>query len=306
MDDSSEIEILNLNLWGLLKEHLGDYPYHTFRESPVTLDSPYEAIVFNFDALEGVEKETPKDDDDKLAREDLGRLLRAISGGSSGDQKLDKYFKLRPTYRSSATITFQDLWTVFPPGTLVYGRPFQNEHQVFVVKDNALTWPLKDQQRSGGRDYYPWKLEAWSYDWRDGTFRRTDYTLLFEQFEGHLPLTMLPYYPLHLHQEQEKVRQELVERGKRFRRYCQAKEGERLFEYQGKAVSEKTGFSNLKQDDEVSQNWFSSSCTQALADCIDSTRTVLEIQGPRAPSPHLKLHSFLVHAEPILARLYPL
>lgn len=275
MDDSSEIDVLNRNLWGLLREHLGDYPYHTFRESPVTLNSPYEAIIFNFDKLERVEKETPKDEDDKLAREDLGRLLRAISRGSSGDSNLDKYFKLRPTYRSSATVTFQDLWTVFPPGTLIYGRPFQNEHQVFVVKDNVLTWPLKDQQRSGGRDYLPWKLEAWSYDWRDGTFRRIDYTLLFEHFEGHLPLTMLPYYPFHLHQDYEKVKEELVDRGKRFRRYCQAKEGERLFEYQGNAVSEKTGLSNLRQDEEVSRTRLFSPCLQALADFIEYNRTVL-------------------------------
>lgn len=45
LEDSSEIEIISLGLWNLLKEHLGDYPYHIFRDSPVTLVSPYEAIV---------------------------------------------------------------------------------------------------------------------------------------------------------------------------------------------------------------------------------------------------------------------
>ncbi|KAL1854934.1 hypothetical protein Daus18300_011254 [Diaporthe australafricana] len=267
VEDSSEIEILNPSLWTLLKRYLGDYPYHTFRESPVTLNSPYQAIVFNFDKLKSVAEETPKDDDDKLAREDLGRLLGAISGGASGDQKLDKYFKIRPSYGLSQTTTFQDLWTVFPPGTLVYGRPFQNEHQVFVVKDNVRTWPDKDQQRSGGRDYLPWKLEAWSYDWRDGTFRRTDYTLLFEHFDGHLPLDMLPYYPFDLPRDskdsfkelrKEEIKKELIERGRKFRRYCEAKEGERLFEYQGKAVFEKTGFSNFKQDEEGGEKSHSS------------------------------------------------
>lgn len=222
----------------------------------MTLNSPYEAIVFDFIKLQSVAKETPGDAEDMLAREDLGRLLGAISGGSSGDQKLDKYFQMRPSYRSSATITFQDLWTVFPPGTLVYGRPFQNEHQVFVVKDNVQTWPSRDPDRTGGRDFFPWKLEAWSYDWRDSTFRRTDYTLFFEHFDGHLPLTMLRYYPFELHEKYDEVRKSLIERGRLFRKYCEAKEGERLFEYQGNVVSEKTGFANMKHSDEVRLNWY--------------------------------------------------
>lgn len=263
LDDSSEIEVLNPFLWDLLKEHLGDYPNHTFRESAVTLYSPYEPLVFEYDRLRHVADETPKDDNDKQARKDLHSLLDAMSGGASGDESLDKYFKMRPNYfktvsgeRASEpqTVTFMDLWTVFPPGTLVYGKPFQDQHQVFVVKDNLQTWPFKDEQRSGGRDYFPWKLEAWSYDLQDRTFRRADYTLIFEDFDGHLPLEMLPYYPFQLHPQHADVREELIERGKLFRRYCQAKEGERLFLYDGRAVHEKTGFSNMKQMDEVSSN----------------------------------------------------
>ncbi len=38
--NSSEVDITSLDLWNLLKEHLGHYPYHIFRDSPVTLSSP--------------------------------------------------------------------------------------------------------------------------------------------------------------------------------------------------------------------------------------------------------------------------
>lgn len=203
--------------------------------------------------------ESAKDDEDRLARADLGRLLDAISGGASGDENLDKYFKMRPTYKKPSpenqsepeTITFMDLWTVFPPGTLIYGQPFQDEHQVFIVKSNVTVWPYKDADRNDGRDYHPWKLHVWSYDWKDGAFRRTDFTLLFEQFDGHLPLTSLKYYPFELHGNYTQVRKGLIERGKDFRKYCEAKQGKRLFEYKGKALSEKSGFSNMRQDSEV-------------------------------------------------------
>lgn len=262
-DNSSEIDIINPDLWNLLKKHLGDYPYHIFRDSPVTLYSPYENIVFEFDALRAASQHSPQDETEamRVAREDLGRLLNVISGGDSGDAKLDKYFKMRPNYKrpnqlnkaEPETIQFTDLWTVFPPGTLVYGRPFQNEHQVFVVKDNAFPWPERSTRLTFGRQYDPWELDAWTYDWKDGSFRRSDFTLKFEEFEGHLPLTSLPYYPFDMKSDSDAIRKDLIQRGHKFRAVCEAKEGQRLFEYGGLAISEHKGFSGMKYDSPVSR-----------------------------------------------------
>ncbi|KAK3329966.1 hypothetical protein B0H66DRAFT_508811 [Apodospora peruviana] len=256
MQSRAEIDITNPNLWNLLKEKLGDYPYHLFRDAPVTLDSPYEPIVFRFDELLAEAAPTlPQDESEtqKQAREDLKLLLETISGGSSGDEKLDKYFKMRHKYKSTKpeTIQFEDLWTIFPPGQLVYGRPFQNQHQVFIVKDNRGSWPSQDRR---GRGFASWELDVWSYDWKDGSFCRTDFTLRFEDFDGHLPLISLPYFPFELHPDYEVVRTELVERGKLFRQVCKAKDGSRLFEYRGKAISEKKGLSGMKFDEEGDGN----------------------------------------------------
>lgn len=259
--NNSEIEFINPDLWDLLKEHLGHYPYHVFRDSPVTLPSPYEPIVFYFDELSAAVLQSNQDEAEnkRVARQDLKRLLTVISGGNSGDAKLDKYFKMRPNYKKPTlqntsepeTIQFADLWTVFPPGTLVYGQPFQNEHQVFVVKDNCVTWPEKNLKRTGGRNYNPWEMDVWTYDWKDSTFRRTDFTLMFEDFDGHLPLTSLPYFPFELHPDHNTVRKQLIERGQRFRSICETKEGQRLFDYGGYAISEQKGFSGMKYDNEV-------------------------------------------------------
>ena len=250
-ENDSEIDIIDSSLWDLLKENLAHHPYHIFRGSPVALFSPYEALVFNYDALR-LEASKTQDPEKQLARDDLTRLLDIISGGSSGDEKLDKYFKNRDGYKDRSTIQFEDLWTVFPPGTLVYGNPFQNEHQVFVVKDNHKPWPWRDERPRGSKEWASWKLEAWSYDWKDGLFRRTPFTLLFDEFEGPLPLTSLPYYPFRLHQQYDDVFRELVSRGKLFRGICEAKQSDRLFSYEGKIILEKKGFLGMRPDEEVS------------------------------------------------------
>ncbi|KAI0965835.1 hypothetical protein F4678DRAFT_451394 [Xylaria arbuscula] len=245
--NDSEISITSPGLWELLKTHLRWYPYHIFSESPVTLYSPYEPIIFGWDQLQ---KATSEEGEDGEAqdRSDLSLLLETISGGSSGDEKLDKYFKMRKNYKSQQqeTIQFDDLWTIFAPGTLIYGKPFQNQEQVFVVKDNRMAWPRR-VNNSG--DYPSWSLLAWSYDWKDKSFGRTSLVLTFEHFDGHQPLTTLPYYPFELHENYESVRGKLIERGKTFQKYCNSTDASRMFDYKGDAISEKKGFSGMREED---------------------------------------------------------
>jgi hypothetical protein len=242
-DATSEIDIINPDLWNLLKEHLGAHPYHIFRGAPTTLYSPYEAIIFSWDLLQRTVIQTAKDDKDKRAREDLGLLLNILSGGSSGDAKLDKFFKARDESLHDKNVQFDNLWTLFPPGTVVYGKPFQDQHQIFVVRDNLRAWPVRDTR--------VWKLDCWTYDWTGTVFQRSCYTILFEQFEGHKSITSLPFFPFERHTAYADIMSELIERGKHFRRFCTAKEGARLFEYKGDSVFGKKGFTGLQSDDVI-------------------------------------------------------
>lgn len=244
-ENESEIEIISLDLWNLLKSHLGQFPNHIFRGSPISLWSPYEEIVFQYDELRTEAGKAAGDDKQmQQTRDDLGRLLDLISGGSSGDEMLDRYFKVRETYKdpSTANIQFEDLWTFFPPGTLVSGKPFQNQDQVFVVKENQRPWPVRSTSRGGGtREYAPWKLDAWSYDWVEGTFRRSLFPLTISFFDGQLPLMSLDFYPFELHKDYDRVRKRLIERGHRFRGICSAEQASRLFEYEGNTIPERKG-----------------------------------------------------------------
>lgn len=241
--NDGELEITNQALWGLLKDLMGDYPDHIFRGPPVTLSSPYSPLIFNWDKLEEAVKEEPKDETDKQAREDLKLLLDTLSSGS-GDARLDKYFKMRESNKLQKNVTYETLWTLFPPGTLVYGKAFLGQDQMFIVRDNLRNWP------SSRRRNAPWSLLCWIYDWDGKMFKRLCLKLMIEHFDGLKPITTLPFYPLESLGKYADLKESLIERGRRFREVCTMKTGFRMFEYGGEAIFDKRGFSGVRGDDD--------------------------------------------------------
>ena len=245
-ENHGELEIVDRDLWKLLKRLLSHYPYHLFQHDPVAIQSPYEAFIFNWNKLEAVAKESQIDGKDEQARLDLGLLLETISSGS-GDPKLDKYLKVRESSKEQKIVTFESLWTLFPPGTLVYGKVFLGQDQVFIVQDNTRPWPRNTSEPS------PWTLECWTYDWDGKTFKRRALDLEIESFESSKPITSLPFYPLEYHPDPEELKRRLIDRGAKYKRLCTAKQGSRMFDYEGKIILAKKGFSGVSgDDDEVS------------------------------------------------------
>ena len=103
-------------------------------EEVVYCSAPYPALVYAWNDAEREASIIIDDEsrDEKLACDDLRELLRLIST-SSGDIRLDKYFKERKTLMDEEAITFAALWTLFPPRTLVLRKPCHEELQVFFV-----------------------------------------------------------------------------------------------------------------------------------------------------------------------------
>lgn len=257
-DNDGQIDIVNLDLWELLKELLRHYPYHTFRGPPSTLNSPYEPLILYWDKLVLATQETPKDDNDKQARADLKLLLDTISN-SSGDPKLDKYFRSRDCNNEQNSVTFETLWRIFPPGTLVYGQPFLGQDQLFIVKDNLRPWPYLPR----GQPYEDavWFLHCWTYDWDGKSFRRMCLKLEFEYFDGQKPITSLPYHPFELKEQEQRalIKGNLIKRGVEYRQFCTAIQGSRMFEYNGEAMFVKKGFSGIQGDDDKDEDGLSRS-----------------------------------------------
>jgi hypothetical protein len=236
-DNTGEIDIENPDLWNLLKNLLRQWPYHTFQGDPITIDSPFEYLVFEWDKLRKAAVESSDNEVENQSRSDLKLLLDTIESGS-GDEKLDKFFKTRQAYKDQRTVTFETLWTIFPPGTVVYGKPFQGEEQIFIVQDIIETWPPER-----GRKKASWIMMAWSYDWTGKVFERIPFELEFEQFDGQKPITSLPYYPFEFHEDCTGVKNRLKERGMQYRKICVAQSGARMFKYLGQAIYGSKGFS---------------------------------------------------------------
>ncbi|KAL4800787.1 hypothetical protein BDV19DRAFT_352151 [Aspergillus venezuelensis] len=251
----SEIEIESPDLWELLKKVIVSYPYHTFQGSlPKSLYSPYEAIVFYWGNL--VKATQDPDAGPEEARSDLRELLDVIESGS-GDTMLDSYFRKRASFKEQKLITYEALWTLFPPGSLIYGKTMRGQGQVFIVEDNTYPWPRSNSSRLNFR------LKCWAYDWDGSQFKRLPLVLTFDQFDVEKPVDSLPYYPLEFHEDPEALKTRLVARGMKYRQLCTAKPGSQMFDYQGYTVFLKKGFSGASEEDPdnelISQDIYGSS-----------------------------------------------
>lgn len=267
-DDEGEVEIFSPDLRLLLKRLLKHYPYHHFLGDTVTLNSPYECLVLNWDLLVSEANQPGLNEKDQLARDDLRLLLNTIKEGS-GEERLDDYFKIRDTLKASRSITFQNLWTIFPPGTVVYSRQFLKHDQIFIVQDNVRVWP-----RQGNRARFG--LYCWTYDWNGQVFQRRPITLSIDYFEGPRPIASLNVHPLEDTENEEEVKQRLLARGKLFRKYCTVPKESRMFKYSGKCVVDRKGFRGVSANEVPNKE----SCNRC------SPTTNLDGTGPRRRREH--------------------
>lgn len=225
------------------------YPGHDYVGDTVQLVSPYESLVFNWDKLSEESEKGEGDEDEKKARAELKLLLENISAGS-GDAKLDQYLQSRDSYakEKQKSVVFDNLWTIFPPGTMVYGQPFLKQSQIFIVQDKLQTWPSRS---ASGRKGRPWSMACWSYDWDGKCFLRKSLKIKLEPFEGPKPISSLPYYPFVENKNRDAITEKLIKRGADFRKYCMAKTGERMFEYLGETIFLKKGIRGMYTEESI-------------------------------------------------------
>ena len=208
-------------------------------------------FIHHYDELREVTAEEKEDERDKRVRSDLGDLLDIISS-PSGDSKLARYFRTREDHKKQRSVTFETLWTIFRPGMLVYGKPFLEQDQVFLVLGSERTWP---------NDRNKWILYCLAYDWaynkeneysEKSRFERSCFEICFKHFEGTKRIATLPFVPFgfDLLEGEKKIEDTLIKRGRKFRELCRAKEISRMRAYDGKALTSLKGFTGLHGNDE--------------------------------------------------------
>lgn len=191
------------------------------------------------------------------AQADLKALLQQVRDTPG----LESYFNgQREMQENANTVFFDYLWTIFPPGELVFSRTFLGQPQVFIVKSS--TDFIQTRRRSERRS---WSLECWSYDWNGTIFNRVPVSFTFEHFKGTRSISSLHCYPLHYHRggsdddgsngglgSEQTMKQALIQRGMKYRELCTMNRGKQIFEYDGFAFSRGTGVRKVAKSNQVS------------------------------------------------------
>ena len=189
------------------------------------------------------------------ATSDLSLLLEQVRDTPG----LERYFSgVREMQEKAATISFEYLWTIFPPGELVISRTFMGQPQIFIVKHCSDY--IYTKRRASDKF---WDLECWSYDWNGSTFNRIPVKFTFEDFKGTKSISSLHCYPFKYHREDSEgeranadgnarnIREEIMKRGKRYRDLCLKPRLKQIFEYDGIAFSRGTGVRKVGKANQV-------------------------------------------------------
>ncbi|KAM5354213.1 hypothetical protein ACJ41O_000863 [Fusarium nematophilum] len=110
----------------------------------------------------------------------------------------------------SGLITFDLLWALWKPNTLAYTTTYgcTSEPRVFKVEMAQLHSSIIK-----GNFYY---VDGKYFEFDGKRFGYGAMAEEIDEFQGARKITSLPCYPLKYHQDEEKVRSELIERGKKF------------------------------------------------------------------------------------------
>ncbi|RYP73617.1 hypothetical protein DL771_003505 [Monosporascus sp. 5C6A] len=285
----SEFNVDSRELQALLQVALSHYPRLHFAsdgmQDKITFKSPFESLIHNWDKLlaltnsESAEYERlstlvtgfdPMTDDGAnplasalicLTKE--GNMVKArlhlceMLSRIRSTPELKQYFSGLDGQAKGKSVQFDYLWTIFPPGEVVYSVVFMKEPQLFIVKQGYEDVASSESGRETKR---VWKLICWSYDWNGRTFSRVPIKFRFEEFQGSRAIETLEVYPLRYHNSASKVPIDqltamLRRRGERFRDLCTREKGQQMFDYEGEAITHGAGFQKLgnrRNDDRAS------------------------------------------------------
>lgn len=268
---SSEIKIEDEGLRTLLLDAFAHLPRYRHRGN-VELNSPFEEVIHNWEKLQDLSTL----DDSKIAVFELRRILEifgdppedvysdeinnlrilrddtALKAAANDLKLLLEEIKLAPELQycfaagktpgeMGDTISYNNLWTIFAPGDLVYSSSvFFKQPQLYIVQCSDSK--MKETHIRSGNKVEVWRLYCWTYDWDGTAFNRVLVHFDFESFQEDKRITSLPCYPWGYNKFEwtysDSLMKELIERGKKFCYLCVKPE---IVEYDGMVISHGAG-----------------------------------------------------------------
>lgn len=215
----------------LLQDVIVDFPYEPIdAQQEVAIDLPAYCLFFFRKELESVGKERFKDDETSAGY--LKLLLDWI------DKELQESFTASQRFHSSELrpISYEHLWTIFKPGNLAFTR--------------VLGYPRAYRIRGGwyetdGEPCFAVRVQFIDYDGEKFGTCKTIFRI--PKYTGHMRCADLNIMPFEFHPNYEKLREQLLERGRRFRDLA----GRHFMFYSGVAVKKSSEESDPKRYDRI-------------------------------------------------------
>lgn len=179
-----------------LAEILKDYPGVTCELERLVFEAPFEPFVHRWgDLLKFVKKQH-----DEKTREHI-ELLHGIL-----KEELKDTIRAFEDYVAHGVITYEHLWTIFQPGSVVVSR-HSGTISAYEFSSGQFV------QTRCGKAY---RLDCECIDWSGENFGRGSDTVELYEFKGTKPIISLYGFPLAFHPEKSVLRQKLIDRGKKF------------------------------------------------------------------------------------------
>jgi hypothetical protein len=195
---------------------------------PIVFRSPFLQFVWNWDVLEAASKLTEDDSiEDSAARADLRQVMDLLR-----KSKIEPYLKQRKPVGGESTSTnipYEYLWTIFPKGTMVYGKSYQEDLQLMEVVDCSVpkrprtSDPINPAKYTGDSFH----VFAAAFDWDGSKFRVFEYEFIIRKdTKQETPVHALKVFPTAYYRDEagnrndDKLRMSLAERGRKFWQLC--------------------------------------------------------------------------------------
>ncbi|KAL1796015.1 hypothetical protein ACET3X_006239 [Alternaria dauci] len=176
---------------------------------PHTLYHYYDELkAFVKKTLKPKLKKAKKTKDQKRLKQQIAQCKLLLSYVDEDYSAIRK--ALRPMLKAG-TITYDLVWALFKPNTIAYTPTYHN-------KDDPRCFKVDTTY-----EYESWMtgIKSWYVDGKyleyDGkSFGLGDHQITIQAFKGHKKITSLSAYPLKYHKDPEGIRNQLIERGKKF------------------------------------------------------------------------------------------
>jgi hypothetical protein len=175
-------------------------------------EEPFKPLYFCYDKIVALYR---KLDEESILKQHLQLLLQVMADLFSGFMTQLKHLQ------ASELISYKLAWTYFPKDSIVYSSGTDCERLCRVVDT---------EYRDGRNPRMAITCQEIGFDAESFVWRTIE--LEIPPFEGNLPVTALPNYPLSFHEDPEAVKKRLTLRGKKVLDYQQLS----YCEYSGVAI----------------------------------------------------------------------